>query len=62
MSNDSYRCLDLLFPVVEIHMRYRILWRVDIRIAFVFPVLDLQGSRYSLRTEGNLISSGATSN
>lgn len=58
MGGGSHRRLDLLFPVGQIHMRNIILWRMNIRVILVFPVLNLQDGCKSLLTEGDLIPSG----
>jgi hypothetical protein len=51
--------LYLLLPIVEVHVSDVVLWRVDVRVILVFPVLDLEDGGQSLLTEGNLITSGA---
>jgi hypothetical protein len=60
VSNDSYRCLYLLCPVIKIHMGNDVLWGMVIWIEFIFHILDLEDRWYSLLTEGNHISSAAT--
>lgn len=58
MSDGSYRCPDLLFPVVEIHSCNCVPWLMVIRVAFIPKVFNLQDGRNSLRTEGSLVPSG----
>ena len=59
MSSDSCCCLDLFYPVVEIHVGNTILWRVEVWIKFTFVIFDLEGGWKSLLTEGKLIASAA---
>jgi hypothetical protein len=37
--------LDLLLPVVEVHMRNRVHWLVIIRVTFIPKVFNLQDGR-----------------
>jgi len=62
MSSDSCRCLDLFYPVVEIHVGNTVLWGVVVWITLTLVTLDLDGGWYTFLTEGNLISSDAANN
>jgi hypothetical protein len=62
MGGGDQRGLDLLLPVVEIHVGNRVLRSVVIRILIITPViLNLYDGHKSLRTEGYLVPSGTAS-